>query len=192
MSVVVVNHVTLDGVMQAPGRPDEDTRGGFARGGWATAESDPALGAAMREAMGEGHAWLFGRRTYDDLLGHWNAVGGPFATGLNSVMKYVATADESRELPWPNTVRLSGDVPKEVRALRETLDGNLVIMGSGVLVRALLAHDLVDRILLIIHPVTVGGGKRMFADDGALRRFTLEQCGRTAAGLLMARYGKNA
>jgi dihydrofolate reductase len=192
MSVVVVNHVTLDGVMQSPGRPDEDTRGGFARGGWATTESDPALGDAMREAMGENHAWLFGRRTYDDLLSRWNAVGGPFATGLNEVVKYVATADETRELPWPNSIHLSGDVPSAVSALRESVEGNLVIMGSGVLIRSLLVHGLVDRILLITHPVTVGGGKRMFPDDGTLRRFTLEDCGRTAGGLIMARYAKNA
>ena len=130
MRVVVVNHVTLDGVMQGPGRPDEDTRDGFRHGGWADG-SDPAIGEAMGKRMGDGFAWLFGRRSYDDMLSHWNEVGGPFKDGLNNTQKYVASSHPDADLPWPNSTLLSGDVPAAVAALREPPGGNLVIMGSG-------------------------------------------------------------
>src|SRR5262245_44547163 len=131
MRVVVINHVTVDGVLQGPGRPDEDTRHGFRQGGWAQkAAADPAIGAALGERMGREFSWLFGRRSYEELLGHWNEVGGPFKDGLNDRLKYVASTNPGAELRWPNSTLLSGDVPSAIAELREQEGGNLVIMGS--------------------------------------------------------------
>ncbi|HEY3548676.1 MAG TPA: dihydrofolate reductase family protein [Propionicimonas sp.] len=188
MGVVVINHVSLDGVMQGPGRPDEDTRGGFVHGGWAPQASDPAMGAAMGERMGEGFSWLFGRRTYDDLLSHWNAVGGPFKDGLNGPLKYVASSRADAALPWPSSRLLTGDVPALVGELRDTSPGNLVIMGSGELVRSLLPRGLVDELLLMVHPVVLGSGTRLFGADDEARRFRLVGCTPTGTGVLMATY----
>lgn len=188
MSVVVVNHISLDGVMQSPGRADEDTRGGFVHGGWAIASDDPAIGPAMASVMGARFSWLLGRRSYDDMLGHWNAVGGPYKDGLNGAMKYVASSDPDATLPWPNSSLLTGDVPAAVAELRSGSAGNLVIMGSGVLIRSLLPHGLVDELLLIVHPLTLGSGRRLFPDDGALRRFALVSAEPTSDGTLLARY----
>jgi dihydrofolate reductase len=188
MGVVVVNHVSLDGVMQGPGRPDEDTRGGFVHGGWAAQASDPAMGAAMGERMGEGFSWLCGRRTYDDLLSHWNAVGGPFKDGLNGPLKYVASSRADAALPWPNSRLLTGDVPAQVGELRDTSPGNLVIMGSGELVRSLLPRGLVDELLLMVHPVVLGSGTRLFGADDEAHRFRLVDCTPTGTGVLMATY----
>jgi dihydrofolate reductase len=187
--VVVVNHVSLDGVMQSPGRPDEDTRGGFAHGGWAApAAGDPALGAAMGERMGQGFSWLFGRRSYDDMLGHWNRAGGPFKDGLNQTTKYVASSNPDADLPWPNSRLLSGDVPARVAALRDEAGGNLVIMGSGQLVRSLLPHGLVDELFLMIHPLVLGSGLRLFGPDDEPRHLRLVESSSTESGLLLASY----
>lgn len=189
MRVVVVNHVTLDGVLQGPGRPDEDTRGGFRHGGWASdASQDPALGEAMGARMGEGFSWLFGRRSYDDMLGHWNEVGGPFKDGLNNTRKYVASSDDDTELPWPSSTLLSGDVPAGVAKLREQPGGNLVVMGSGALVRSLLPHGLVDELFLIVHPLVLGSGRRLFGPDDDVTRLRLVDCTHTRGGILLTTY----
>lgn len=188
MRVLVVNHVSLDGVMQSPGRPDEDTRGDFRHGGWAEAAADPAMGAAMSERMGLGFSWLFGRRSYEDMLSHWNRVGGPFKDGLNSARKYVASSNPEARLPWPNSTLLTGDVPAEVAALREQPGGNLVVMGSGQLVRSLLPRGLVDELLLMIHPIVLGSGHALFGPDDVARRWRLLQATPTATGVLMAAY----
>jgi dihydrofolate reductase len=104
MRTVVVNHVSLDGVMQGPGRPDEDTRNGFRHGGWArSAADDPAIGVTLGERMGRGFSWLFGRRSYEMLLEHWNEAGGPFKDGLNGPTKYVVSSNPDAHLPWPNS-----------------------------------------------------------------------------------------
>jgi dihydrofolate reductase len=186
--VLVVNHVTLDGVMQGPGRPDEDTRDGFRHGGWAQAANDPAMGAAMSERMGEGFSWLFGRRSYDDMLAHWNEVGGPFKDGLNGPTKYVASSNPDAHLPWPNSTLLTGDVPAAVASLRERPGGNLVVMGSAKLVQSLLPHGLVDEFLLMIHPLVLGSGRRLFGPDDDAHRLELVGCTPTASGVLMATY----
>jgi len=188
MSVVVVNHLSLDGVMQSPGRPDEDTRGGFAHGGWAAAADDAAVGPVVASVMGPRFSWLFGRRSYDEMLGHWNEVGGPYRDGLNGAMKHVASSDPDATLPWPNSSLLTGDVPASVAELRGRSAGNLVIMGSGALIRSLLPHGLIDEMLLIIHPLTLGSGVRLFPDDGALRRFALVGAEATGTGLVLTRY----
>jgi dihydrofolate reductase len=189
MRVLVVNHLTLDGVLQGPGRPDEDTRDGFRHGGWAQARAnDPALQQAMSERMGPGFAWLFGRRSYDDMLGHWNSVGGPMAEGLNAATKYVASSHADADLPWPHSVLVTGDVPAEVAALREQPGGNLVVMGSGRLIQTLLARDLIDELLLFVHPIVLGSGRRMFGPDDEVHAFELTGCSRTGTGLLMSTY----
>ena len=188
MRVLVVNHLSLDGVLQGPGRPDEDTRNGFRHGGWAQDANDPAMFAAMGERMGEDFAWLFGRRSYEDMLGYWNQAGGPFKDGLNGTTKYVASANPDTQLPWPKSVLLSGDVSAKVAALREQPGGNLVIMGSGQLVRSLLPHGLVDELFLMIHPLVLGSGRRLFGPDDAAHRLRLVGSTPTASGVLMVTY----
>jgi dihydrofolate reductase len=167
--IVVMNHVTLDGVMQGPGRPDEDTRGGFTQGGWGrrSAAAGDAAGQAMGERMEAGGGlagWLFGRRTYEELLATWNARGGPFKEALNSAPKYVASTTLREPLPWPNSTLLRGDVADAVRTLKAESSGVLAIMGSGVLTGSLMAADLIDEYLLMIHPVVLGSGRRLFPE----------------------------
>src|ERR671937_2254313 len=116
--LVVINNVTLDGVMQGPGRPDEDTRDGFAHGGWGIPYGDQATAAKMGERMGGDRAFLFGRRTYEDLLASWNAKGGPFKDALNNARKYVASTTLEEPLPWPNSTLLRGDIVDALRALK--------------------------------------------------------------------------
>src|SRR4051794_29731275 len=141
MRLVVLNHVTLDGVMQAPGRPDEDTRGGFAHGGWGVPNNDEAMGAWLGRVRGNaGGALLFGRRTYEDLMTSWNRSGGPFRDALNAATKYVASSRASTTLDWPNSTLLHEDVPAAVADLKQQPGGNIVIMGSGRLIQSLMPH----------------------------------------------------
>jgi dihydrofolate reductase len=142
--VIVMNGVTLDSVMQGPGRQDEDTRDGFDRGGWAVPYSDDATVAKMGERMGGDREWLFGRHTYEQLLTSWNARGGPFKDALNDARKYVASSNPATRLDWPNSTLLHGDVPAAVADLKQSSSANLVIMGSGVLIGSLMAADLID------------------------------------------------
>lgn len=188
MRVLVVNHLSLDGVLQGPGRPDEDIRGGFRYGGWAQQANDPALGAAISERIGSGFSWLFGRRSYEDMLAHWNQVGGPFKDGLNGADEYVASSSADIELAWPNSTLLGGDVPAQVAALRDRPGGNLVIMGSGQLIRSLLPRGLIDELFLMIHPVLLGSGNRLFGPDKQAHRLRLLDATATATGVLMATY----
>jgi dihydrofolate reductase len=185
--VIVTNWVTLDGVMQAPGRPDEDTRGGFADGGWAVPYGDPVLGAKMGERMGDGFEWLFGRRTYEDLLESWNARGGPFKDSLNATRKHVVSGDVATTLRWPNSELVHGDVAARVDALRQRSDANLVIMGSGVLIRSLAAAGVIDEYVLMIAPVVVGAGRRLFG-DGVQFALRLLDCTPTRTGAVVATY----
>jgi dihydrofolate reductase len=188
VSILVVNHVSLDGVLQGPGRPDEDTTDGFRHGGWAArAGDDPALGAAMRERMKPGFCWLFGRRSYEDMLRHWNTVGGPM-DGLNAAVKYVASSSPQTELPWPNSVLLAGDVAAEVARLRGDTSRDLVVMGSAGLVQTLLRGDLIDQLLLFTHPVVLGSGKKLFGDFIEVHHFTMTDCATTSRGVLIAGY----
>jgi dihydrofolate reductase len=188
MRVVVVNHVSLDGVLQGPGRRDEDTRDGFRHGGWAQQTNDPAMFKAMGERMGPGFSWLFGRRSYDDMLGHWNRAGGPFKDSLNGIQKFVASSNPDAGLPWPNSTLLSGDVAAKVAALRDQPGGNLVIMGSGRLVRSLLPHGLIDELFLMVHPLLLGSGQRLFGPDDEAHRLRLVDSAATATGVLMLTY----
>jgi len=185
--VIVINWVTLDGVVQAPGRRDEDTRNGFAHGGWAAAYSDGVIAAKMGEKLSGGFAWLFGHRTYDDLLASWNAQGGPFKDALNATHKYVASRDPSTRLAWPNSSLLEVDAPAAVSGLRQATDTNLVIMGSGELIGDLAAAGVIDEYLLMIAPLVLGSGRRLF--DGATRGdLELLEVTPSATGALVASY----
>jgi dihydrofolate reductase len=189
MRVLVVNHITLDGVLQGPGRPDEDRRDGFRHGGWAADRAgDPAIGAALSARMGSGFSWLFGRRSYEGMLSHWNEAGGPFKDGLNTTHKYVATTAADPDLPWPNSTALTGDVPAAVAELRAQDGGNLVVMGSGELVRSLLPHGLIDELLLMIHPIVLGSGRRLFGAAGDPSAFSLAETTATSTGVIVASY----
>lgn len=185
--VIVMNHLTLDGVMQAPGRADEDTRGGFDRGGWAVPYADEATVAKMGERMGGDHAFLFGRRTYNQLLESWNTQGGPFKEALNNTPKYVASRNAAARLGWPNSTLLHGDVSAAVKQLREGSGANLVIMGSGELIRSLMADDQIDEYLLMFCPLVLGSGQQLFART-APARLRLIEADRTPTGVLMAVY----
>jgi dihydrofolate reductase len=185
--VVVMNAVTLDGVMQGPGRPDEDTRDGFAHGGWGIAYGDEATVAKMGERMGEDHAFLFGRRTYEQLLSSWNARGGPFKDALNNAPKFVASSSSATTLDWPNSTLLHGDVPAAVAELKDSSATNLVIMGSGVLIASLMAADVIDEYLLIIAPVVLGTGRRLFP-EGVRVTLRLTDSVTTSKGVLLATY----
>jgi dihydrofolate reductase len=170
-NVVVVENVSLDGVMQAPGRPDEDERGGFRYGGWASdlLSRDPEAVQASLGTPGGSSEMLFGRRTYDDLVGHWLSTPdpNPFTEILRTTTKYVATRTLAEPLDHPNSVRLDGDAVEAVRALKADGDGDLIVLGSGDLVRQLAAAGLVDVYQLTVLPVVLGSGTRLFGDTHA-------------------------
>jgi dihydrofolate reductase len=185
--VIVMNGVTLDGVMQSPARPDEDTRDGFAHGGWAIPYRDDATVAKMGERMGSDRAFLFGRRTYEELLKTWNARGGPFKDALNDSRKFVASSSPATKLGWPNSILLHSDVPAAVAELKQSSATNLVIMGSGVLIASLMAADLIDEYLLIIAPLVLGTGRRLFP-AGVKAPLRLVDSSTTSTGVLIAIY----
>ncbi len=185
--VIVMNGVTLDGVMQSPARPDEDPRDGFEHGGWAVPYSDDAMVAKMGERMGGDRSWLFGRLTYEEVLATWNARGGPFKDALNDAHKYVASNNPATSLEWPNSTLLHGDVPAAVADLKQSSGTNLVIMGSGVLIGSLMAADLIDEYLLMIAPLVLGTGRRMFP-EGVHASLRLIDSETTSKGVVIAIY----
>ena len=191
MRIVVINHLTLDGVMQGPGRADEDTRDGFDRGGWSPPYGDEVMGRFLGERMRRsGGALLFGRRTYQDLLGYWNTQDeSPFRPALNDAQKFVASTTLREPLPWPNSALLEGDVPAAVRELRGATGGDLTIMGSGELIRSLIPHYLIDEYLLMIHPLVLGSGHRLFDENGSISRLELLDSTTTTTGVVIATYG---
>ncbi|GII78590.1 deaminase reductase [Sphaerisporangium rufum] len=188
--VIAIEHLTLDGVMQAPGHPEEDTRGGFRHGGWAARCQDPAMQAAMGARMSTEWSLLAGRTTYQRFADHWpRQAPNPFTEALNRVRKYVASTTLAGPLPWQHSTLLDGDAVAAVAALRRESAANLVVFGSGELVRSLLPHGLVDELLLLIHPLTLGSGRRLFADSGSdLSAFRLADSTVTPTGVLIATY----
>jgi dihydrofolate reductase len=187
--VVVVNNVSMDGVMQAPGRADEDTRGGFTHGGWAADYNDAVKGQTMAKGMAKGGDLLFGRRTYEDFFKVWpNRKDNPFTAVLDNTQKYVASTMLREPLPWKNSTLLHGDAADAVAELKSSEGGDLTVLGSGVLVQSLLRRNLVDQLMLLIHPLTLGPGRRLFADDGAMAKFRLDQHVVTTTGVIIATY----
>jgi dihydrofolate reductase len=189
--ITVFNSVTLDGVMQGPARPDEDRRGGFHHGGWATTYADPVMAAVAGEGMarGEGGGLLFGRRTYEDFYSVWpNRTDNPFTEVLNKRPKYVASTKLTEPLPWINSTLLRGDAAEAVAGLKRQSDRDLVILGSGELIRSLMPHNLIDEYILLIHPLVLGTGRRLFTDGGPSARLRLIDTKTTTTGVVIATY----
>jgi dihydrofolate reductase len=188
--LVVHNSVTLDGVMQAPARPDEDRRDGFEHGGWATPYFDRVMMEDAGKGMSGDGAMLFGRVTYEDFASVWpnRPADDPFAAKLNRSPKYVVSRTLKPPFPWQGTTLLSGDAPEAVRALKAEDGPDLAILGSGELIRSLLSHDLIDEIHLLIHPLVLGSGRRLFGGDGDLARFELTDSQASTTGVILATY----
>jgi dihydrofolate reductase len=184
--VVVFMNLTLDGVMQAPGRPDEDRRGGFEHGGWAMPY---ATMEAAEESMAYTGALLLGRRTYEDFYAVWpNRTDNPFTPVLNNTQKYVASTTLEEPLSWSNSTLLKGDAAEAVARLKEELGKDLVILGSGELVQSLMRRNLVDEYVLLIHPLVLGSGRRLFTDGGAFAALRLVGTKTTTTGVVIATY----
>jgi dihydrofolate reductase len=192
MRIVIIEFISLDGVVQAPGGPDEDTDGGFAHGGWSHPFFDPeVVGGAFADALTNAEALLYGRRTWQTMAAAWpERAGDPFADQMNAIPKYVVTATlGDDELTWNNTTRIPGDdAVARIRGLHEKDGGDLVVMGSPTLARTLLGEGLVDELRLMIEPVLLGGGKSIFPDDGALRTLELVSTVTSSAGVQVSSY----
>ena len=181
--------MSLDGVIQAPGRPDEDTRDGFDRGGWAMPYNDDVMAQRMGEGMASSGAMLFGRRTYQDFHGYWpQQTDNPFTPYLNQVTKYVVSNTLSEPLPWQNSVLLSGDPAASVAALKAEPGPDLAIVGSAHLVSSLLPAKLIDRLVLLMHPLVLGQGRRLFDERGPGTDFELVDSLATSKGVIIATY----
>jgi dihydrofolate reductase len=189
MRKVIVNEFfTLDGTAQAPGGADEDRSGGFQHGGW---HMQYGAGNGMAKLIGEAGGFLLGRHTYEIFAGYWpNAPEDvqEIADPLNTKPKHIASRTLTGSLEWQNSSLLSGALPEAVAALKEEDGGDLLVMGSTVLVQSLIQHSLVDEFRLIIDPVLVGGGKRIFPDDGALRPLRLVDHDVTSTGSIIATF----
>jgi len=182
-------HLTLDGVMQAPGRPDEDRRGRFEHGGWAGAYNDGVMAKAVGESMGNTGALLLGRRTYEDFYQVWpKRTDNPFTPVLNNSLKYVASRTLKEPLPWINSKLLAGNAEDSVARLRKEPGKDIVILGSGLLVQSLLRRNLVDELMLTINPLVLGTGRRLFAEGGPSVTLRLVDSKTTSTGVIIARY----
>jgi dihydrofolate reductase len=189
MSITVFQNVTLDGVMQGPGRGDEDTRGGFTHGGWAYGYQDEVSMSFAAEGMSQGGALLFGRRTYEDLLGFWTAFDqpNPFTDVLVNAKKFVVSRSAQTTVAYPNTEVLVGEAVETVAALKASRTDGLTILGSGELIRALHAARLIEHYTLQIHPIVLGSGTRLFAGD-ARADLALTRSLTTTTGVIIAQY----
>ena len=192
MRIAVWNFVTLDGVMQGPASPHEDTRDGFTQGGWTVPYMDEVIGAEAGKgiAEGEGGGMLFGRRTYEKMESAWRdgPADSPFTKVMNERQKYVASRTLEEPLDWQNSTLLKGDAVETVRKLRDEGEGNTVILGSGELIQSLLPHGLIDVISLAVFPVTLGAGRRLFPEGGVPASFELVDVKPTTTGVLLTTY----
>jgi len=188
--IKVYNHLTLDGVIQAPGGPDEDRRGGFAHGGWHAPYDDPVLLRAATAGMGETGTLLLGRWTYEKFAAVWpkQPEDNPFTAVMNNYRKYVASRTLREPLEWNNSTLLDGDAADAVAGLRERPGDDIVILGSGTLIRSLMRRDLIDEFVLPIHPLVLGAGRRLFADEGASAPLRLVDATPTPTGVVIATY----
>ena len=190
--LIAVESVSLDGVMQAPARPDEDMRGGFEHGGWAVPYTDAVAGQVMAESMAQGRAnagaLLLGRRTYLDFFNVWpKRTNNPYTDVLNNSQKYVASTTLSNPLPWQNSMLITGDVCAAVARLKA--DGkHLCVLGSGELLRSLMRHHLVDEFVLSILPLVLGAGQRLFPDTGVFEKLELIKTIPTTTGVVIGTY----
>jgi dihydrofolate reductase len=188
--IVVFTNLTLDGVMQAPGRTDEDLRDDFEHGGWATPYAAMSSSEAGESVPNFG-ALLLGRRTYEGLYDYWpKQTGNPMTEMLNNMQKYVVSRTLREPLPWINSTLLKGNVPEAVAELKaqQDKDLDLVVMGSGELSQTLMKHKLINRYVLLIHPLVLGSGQRLFRDDGPLANLRLVSAKATPNGVVVATY----
>jgi dihydrofolate reductase len=187
--IVVLENVSLDGVMQAPGRADEDSRDGFTHGGWALPYRDSVLGAVMAAGMAAIGPLLFGRRTYEDFFRVWpGRTDNPFSAVLDQAEKYVASTTLTSPLPWRNSTLLQGDGVDAAARLKREPGKDILIMGSGVLVQSLLRRGLVDVLQLVVHPLVLGFGRRLFPAGGPMARLGLVDTKPTTTGVIIATY----
>ncbi len=187
--LVVGAFVSLDGVMQAPGAPDEDQEGGFQHGGWTVPFFDDQMGRTMVEIVDRASALLLGRKTYDIFASSWPLVGDedPIARKLNSIPKYVVSRT-LRSVDWNNSTLLTGDVAEEVTKLKQQEGGEIHVSGSSELIQTLLKHDLVDEFGLLIFPVVLGTGKRLFGDGTLPRGLTVVDSTMSNTGVMINTY----
>lgn len=184
--VIVLEHISLDGVIQAPGGPDEDTSGGFAHGGWIAPYSDAMLGTALRRQMNLPFDLLLGRKTYKIWAPYWPHHADVWP-GANAATKYVAS-NTMTSGAWQPAVFLSGDVAAQVARIKQQQGPDLHVWGSGQLVQTLLKHDLVDAFWLMIYPITLGVGKRLFADGTIPAAFKVTESTVTSKGVFVVNY----
>ncbi len=185
--VIVFTNLTLDGVMQAPARPDEDTREDFKHGGWGAPYA--AMSYVSGDALGDIGPMLFGRKTYVDFFGVWpHRTDNPYTDMLNKAQKYVASTTLKEPLPWVNSTLLKGDAAQEVAALKAQPGKDFLVMGSGMLVQSLMQARLVDRFVLLIHPLILGSGRRLFTDGSPLTSLQLVDIKSIPNGVVIATY----
>lgn len=184
--IIVLSFISLDGIMQAPGGPDEDPSGGFKYGGWTVPYFDEFAGKVMEEQMSGPFELLLGRKTYDIFASYWpeHEEGWP---GVNEVAKYVVS-DTLTEPSWKNSVVISGDVVENLKMLKDQNGPDIQVHGSGKLIQTLLKHDLVDELWLKIFPITLGSGKRLFAEGTIAGAFTLKESKTSPSGVIIASY----
>jgi dihydrofolate reductase len=190
--LIVAEHISLDGVIQAPGGPEEDPSGEFRLGGWTVPYADEAIGQDLRDLFSQPFELLLGRRTYEIWAAYWPHVraGHAIADLFNSVPKHVAT-HRPDTLEWQNSHALEGDLADAIRALKQQDGANLLTWGSGDMVRQLLAAGLVDELRLMIYPVVLGRGKRLFVNNAQPSAFTLAHSTSTSSGVLLTRYARS-
>ena len=188
--VIVLTFVSLDGVMQAPGGPEEDASGGFRFGGWTVPYFDEAVGKEMDDQMGKPFDLLLGRKTYDLFASFWPHQTDPPAASLNEARKYVASR-KPRKLDWKNSTLLSGDVVEEVRKLKQEDGPELQVHGSADFIQTLLKNDLVDELWLKIFPVTLGAGKRLFGEGTSPAAFKVVKSMTSPSGVIVASYQRS-
>ncbi len=189
--LIVQEWMSFDGVVQAPGSPDEDKSGGFKHGGWHLPYFDDMSRNWVVENLTQASGYLLGRRTYENFAGHWpnaSAEEQVIAQPLNTRPKYVASTTLKEPLAWQNSTVLKGNVTKAVATLKQKDGGNLLVIGSAKLVQSLIDFDLVDEFRVMIDPLVVGGGKRIFGDDGALKPLRLVDSRVTTTGAILATY----
>jgi dihydrofolate reductase len=188
--VIVSEFLSLDGVMQAPGDPDEDRRDGFEHGGWSMPYADDVFLSVVGEAMAQCGGYLFGRRTYDIFARYWPTApdDDPFAASLNGLPKYVASRTLEEPLEWKNSTLLQGDVAEAVAKLKQEPGKDLSVLGSGDFVQTLMEHDLVDEYQLMVDPIVLGSGRRLFRDGSPTTKLRLVDSKTTSTGVLIASY----